>query len=201
MTRARDDQRLVRRMLRGDESAFQTFFDDMFPRLFRFAASRLRDDDLAEEIVQSTLIKAIGKLGSYRGEAALFTWLCTFCRFEMSAVFRRGQARREVQLTEDTPEVQAALDSLLATGLDDPAANLERAEIKRLVQVTLDHLPRHYGQALAWKYFHGVPVKEIAARLGVGPKAAESLLTRARNAFRDGFGATLSNGLTDGGPA
>ncbi len=55
--------------------------------------------------------------------------------------------------------------------------------------MTLDALPRAYGDALEWKYVHGHSVREIAARLNLGEKAAESLLTRARQAFRDGFAA------------
>ena len=43
-----------------------------------------------------------------------------------------------------------------------------------------------YGDALEWKYVQGLSVKEIAARLNLGAKAAESLMTRARQAFRDG---------------
>ena len=57
------------------------------------------------------------------------------------------------------------------------------------MQVTLDSLPLHYGDALEWKYLDGLSVVEIAARLGVSTKAAESRLTRAREAFRDGFSA------------
>jgi TonB-dependent Receptor Plug Domain/Sigma-70, region 4 len=49
------------------------------------------------------------------------------------------------------------------------------------------HLPSHYADALEWKYIDEAPVQEIATRLGLGPKAAESLLTRARVAFRDAF--------------
>ena len=45
-------------------------------------------------------------------------------------------------------------------------------------------MPDHYAQVLEWKYIDGYPVKAIAERLGVSDKAAESLLTRAREAFR-----------------
>ena len=55
------------------------------------------------------------------------------------------------------------------------------------MQLTLDHLPGRYGDVLEWKYMQELSVDEIADRLGVGYKAAESLLTRARAAFRDGF--------------
>ena len=85
----RSDRAFVRRLLRGDEEAFAEFFDGYFPRLYRFALARLRDEDDAEEVVQATLIRATRKLSTYRGEAALFTWLCTFCRHEISACFER----------------------------------------------------------------------------------------------------------------
>jgi DNA-directed RNA polymerase specialized sigma24 family protein len=55
--------------------------------------------------------------------------------------------------------------------------------------VTLDALPGSYGDALEWKYVQGFSVMEIAARLNLGAKAAESLLTRARQAFREGYAA------------
>ena len=85
------------------------------------------------------------------------------------------------------PEVRAALESLAAAEGSGPDEAARRGEIKRFVQVTLDSLPPRYGNALEWKYIEGLSVKEIADRLAVGPKAAESILTRARQAFRDGF--------------
>src|SRR5262245_65687262 len=79
------ERELVRRMLGGDEAAFDEFFADYFPRLFRFAVLRVRDQDAAEDIVQTALVAAVRNLGSWRGEASLFTWLCTICRREISA--------------------------------------------------------------------------------------------------------------------
>jgi RNA polymerase sigma-70 factor (ECF subfamily) len=177
-------------MLAGDERAFDEFFEGHFPGLYRFALARLnRDDNAAEEVAQATICKAITKLGGYRGEAALFTWLCTFCRHEISSYFKRNRmSQRQIDLIEDTPEVRAALESS-GVMLEDPGEAFDRAEVGRLVQVALDQLPSHYGNALEWKYLEGLPVKEIATRLKLSPKAAESLLTRARDAFRDGFAA------------
>ena len=189
-----DDRALAARMLRGEERAFEEFFAAYFPPLFRFAASRLRDQTAAEEVVQSTLCRGLSKLHTYRGEAALFTWLCTLCRHEISAWCERRDRRPvEVDLVEELPEVRAALESLAAEGLAAPEAELRRGELRRFVQMTLDALPGRYADALEWKYIEGVSVAEVAERLGVGLKAAESLLTRARKAFRDGF-VTLGAG-------
>jgi RNA polymerase sigma-70 factor (ECF subfamily) len=189
------DRELVRRMLAGDERAFADFFDGHFPGLYRFALTRLgRDEDAAEEVAQAALCKAISKLATYRGEATLFTWLCTFCRHEISAFCQRNRLTpRQVDLVEDRPEVRAALESLPASLREGPAEIFDRKELGRLVAVALDRLPPHYGDALEWKYLEGLAVKEIAARLGLSAKAAESLLVRAREAFRDGF-ATLVQG-------
>lgn len=190
-----DDHELVGRMLAGSEEAFDRFFEGHFSRLYRFALPRLeRNADAAEEVVQITLCKAVSALKGYRGESTLFTWLCTICRREIAAHHeRRGRRAEPVGLIEDSPDVLAALDSLAATLGQDPESQLQRREVARLVQVTLDALPHAYGDALEWKYVHGLSVKEIAARLSLGVKAAESLLTRARQAFRDGFSALTRN--------
>jgi RNA polymerase sigma factor (sigma-70 family) len=71
---------------------------------------------------------------------------------------------------------------------------LRRKEAVRLVHLALDHLPTRYGQALEWKYLEGLAVREIGQRLGLEPKAAESLLSRARASFRRVF-AGISKGL------
>ena len=84
------DTELVKRLLADDTRAFELFFGRNFSRLYRFALVRVNGEaDVAEELVQSTLCRAVTKLHTYRGEAALFTWLCTFCRHEISAHYRK----------------------------------------------------------------------------------------------------------------
>lgn len=183
------DRDLVRRMRGGDERAFEEFFDAYYPRLYRFAAARVRLRDAAEDIAQATIVLAIRKAGTWRGEAALFTWLCTLCRREIAAYCRRHD-ETEVTVLDDVPEVRAQLETLAAR-LEDPQQQLERQDLARLVQLTLDYLPARYGDVLEWKYLQGLSMREIAERLDTTTKAVESLLTRARDAFRDGF-ATLS---------
>lgn len=190
------DRDLVKRLVKGDEGAFQTFFDVYFPRLYRFALARLGgNEQVAEEVVQSTLCQVVRKIHTFRGEAALFTWLCTFCRREVSAYYKRtNREPQKILLVEEEPEIRSALESLMSAYGTDPEETLRRGELARLVQVALDHLPPRYGDALEWKYIQGLSVKEIAPLLDVSPKAAESLLTRARVAFRDGFMSLLEGG-------
>ena len=190
-----DERRLIGGMLAGDDDAFEAFFDGHFPRLYRFALARLDHDQAAtEDVVQATLCRAVRKLHTFRGESGLFTWLCTICRHEISDYWALQGKHARVELAEDAPGIRAVLDSLAAGDPDDPESTCRRHEVGRLVQVVLDALPERYSNALEWKYVHGLSVNEIAGRLGVGPKAAESVMSRARDAFREGF-AALTRGL------
>lgn len=184
-----EDKKLVKQILKGDEAAFRQFFDEYFARLYRFALIRLGDDpDATKEVVHLTMSKALRKMQSYRAESQLFTWLCAICRNETSDWLRRqGRYRDHIVLTEDFPEIQAAVDSFRSPAAESPDRQLQRAETVRFIQVALDRLPRNYGNALEWKYIEGYSVQEIAARLDVGQEAAQSLLARARRAFAETY--------------
>ena len=186
-----DDKRLVKQLLANDEQAFDRFFSDNFARLYRFALTRLPDDpDGTREVVQIALTKAIAKLHTYRGESALFTWLCAITRNEMSDwLARQSRYRQHIVLTEDFPEIQAAVDSFQAPPSDNPEQQYQRAELVRLIQVALDRLPPKYGNVLEWKYIEGYSVNEIAAKLELGNEATQSLLARAKRAFSDVYGS------------
>jgi RNA polymerase sigma-70 factor (ECF subfamily) len=183
------DQELVSRLLRGDARAFDQFFNEYYPKLYRFVKRRLpHDAAAAEDVAQATLCRALESLRTFRGEAALMTWLCTLCRRELSARWRDAQPYVTAPLlAEDDPEVRAALESLLAAESSDPLLLAANQEVRASICAALDYLPAPYGDILEWKYVRDLSVAEIAARLGRSVKATESLLTRAREAFRETF--------------
>ena len=184
MAKHTEDLELVERMLAGDEEAFAAFGDRYLRALYRFALGRLEGDrETARDTVQATMTKALGKIDTYRGEASLLTWLCSCCKNEILMHFRsRRSAPAEVELEEETlPAAGSGGDSR------DPEGALLRRERASLVHMALDLLPPHYAQALEWKYLERLSVEEIGVRLRLRTKAAESLLTRAREAFRQGY--------------
>ena len=194
-----DDRELIQQMLAGEERAFNAFFTEYFPRVYRFALPRLnRNEDTAKDVVQATLIKAMRKLGDFRGDAALFTWLCQICRREIADHVRANRRHAgKVVLIEDSEEVRAALESIEAPASDDPLRRCDGAELKQLVHAVLDRLPHRYGEALEWKYVEGRSVEEIGDLLGIGHTAAQSLLARARVAFRGGLEAVFGASAAD----
>jgi RNA polymerase sigma-70 factor, ECF subfamily len=190
------ERQLVSGMLAGEERAFSAFFADYFPRIYRFALPRLGGDpDACKEVVQATLVKAMRSLASWRAEAALFTWICQICRREIADHLRslKRHAGRVV-LIEDSPQMREVFESIAAPASQGPMQVHSAAEMRRLIQSVLDQLPARYADVLEWKYVDGDSVEQIGERLGIGHTAAQSMLARARTAFRDAletvFGAT-----------
>lgn len=196
------ERELVRAMLAGEERAFNTFFTAFFPRVYRFALPRLNGDaEASKEVVQATLVKAVNNLGNFRGEAALFSWICQICRHQIIDYARANRRHSQrIVLIDDSPELQAALESIEAPEEDQPMQKYGSAETRRLVKSVLDRLPSRYGDVLEWKYVEGHSVEEIGELLGVGHTAAQSLLARARTAFREAletvFGSTAADVLS-----
>ena len=181
-----DDERLVSGMLNGDSQAFFTFYFRYSGALQVFVERRARlNADDAQDVVQCTLIKAMRGLQGFRGEAGLFSWLCQICRNEI-ANHQRSAARRSHEESFDScePARRAALQ--VPTGLE-PEECLNRDDCMDAVRSTLGTLPERYVAALELKYGEGCSVREVAAQLGVSWMAAQSVLKRAREAFRAGW--------------
>ena len=172
------DKLLAKRILDGDEKAFDEFFNANAAPLYRFVHARLggRDAEHVEDLTQATLLRAISRLETYRGESSLLTWMCSVSRGEISDFHRRRN--REPQRTGLDEETE---------GGHHPDAELTRKDLAAEVHAVLDALPHPYGNVLEWKYIEGLSAREIADRLGLTTKAAESSLTRAREAFRSLF--------------
>ncbi|MEM9301888.1 MAG: sigma-70 family RNA polymerase sigma factor [Pseudomonadota bacterium] len=172
----------MQRLLDGSEPAFRQFFDGQFPRLYRFVLARAGgDEDLAEELAQSTICTAMERLHSYRGEAALTTWLFTICRNRMVDLQRRSMRR-----FADVSELEAALESL-DSGKETPVERARERDLAALVNIVLDAIPPRYSEVLLLKYRQELSMQEIGEQLGSSAKAVESLLTRARNAFKEAY--------------
>ena len=178
------DRELIQRMLNAEDAAFKAFFDLYAQRLASFAARRSSFPDATlEDIVQTTLVKALRNLARFRGDSAIFTWLCGICSKEIINQHRKTVRQGEtVGINEATEQLETVL-WIRAEDLD-PASGLELAEHRRAVARTLNQLPASYARALELKYGDGFSVDDIARMLGVTTIAAQSLLARARNAFK-----------------
>jgi RNA polymerase sigma-70 factor, ECF subfamily len=191
------------RALAGEAAAVRRLTDAALGPLYAFCLYRVgRDRHLCEEVVQETVLRAVLDLESYepaRSGGNIFPWLSGLARNEVRRALARqrrecpgqGPASLETlwdRIDGELLEVYARLES---DPFDDEL--LRRDETRQMVNATMGQLPPHYREALEAKYLHGRSVRDIAAAAGTTEKAIESLLSRAREAFRATFIALARN--------
>lgn len=183
----KEDIALVKRLLDGDEASFLVFYNTYFPRIYRFCRARLGDEEACKDIVQQCLTRAMKALANYRGEASLLTWLCQISRNELATWYaKHAEKQANTSSLDENPELRAAYESL-PSDISGEALFVHDDALKNAVQMSLDLLPSSYATALELKYIEGLSVSEIAHNMGVGEVATQSLLARARKAFKEVF--------------
>lgn len=172
--RIRRERELREAVLAGDEFAWSRWYDESCNALHAYLLWRcggLRDH--SDELTQEVWLLAIRKLSSFDPDRASFlAWLRGLGAGLARNHFRREARRRIVPLSES-----------LAV-LDGASESRERAE---RVACALAELPERYEAVLRAKYLDGDSVGQIAEARGESVKAIESLLSRAREAFRSAY--------------
>ena len=188
-----DEQDLVDRMRRGDQRAFDQFFEAYAVRLGAFAARRSPLDAAAlEDVVQVTMINAMRGLAGFRGGSTLFTWLCQICRNHLADVRRKAGRQPKVQSLEQLEATKPAGTVVELTDFRDPLDECADDSTRSAVRRAVNRLPASYARILELRFGDDLTVPEIARILQLSESAAESRLVRARQAFREGWSGDAS---------
>lgn len=181
------DNELVDGILEGDPQAWRRLCETYGEPLYRYAYHRTGGDRFAaEDVTQETLLAAVESMSSYRRRVPLFAWLCGIARHKVADETRRARRERTpLETLDEAPPPPGPLTVGLWLGREPlPDEIVRRAETRAAVVEALWCLPADYREALVRRYVRGDGVAEIAALLGRSYKATESLLSRAREAFR-----------------
>ncbi len=174
-----NDTDLVQGLREQDPAAIRHLSECHLPSVWRFVYVRVKGDQhLAEDIVSETvlaLIKAAATADSDINNPG--GWLRRVAGNKVNDHFRA--AARVQHLIDQAKQTSETADQ------DDPASKQELDERRAEVRAAVDKLPDQHRLALEWKYIDELSVREIAGRLDVTEKAAESILFRARRDFRD----------------
>lgn len=145
------------------------------PALLRYARTIVRDGQLAEDLVQDTLLRALQRADTFRGEASLATWLH---RILHNLAVDRFRADREDATEDIEREVEERWHDRSYTV--DAATVVERAETREELEDALLRLPVIYRTAVVLHDAERMTVAEIADVQGVGLPAAKARLRRGR---------------------
>ena len=184
-TSGNNDLELVERMRKGDQRAFDQFFESYAFRIAGFAARRSSLGDSAlEDVVQVTLIKAVRNLAGFRGSSSLFTWLCQICRNHLADLARKSARQPRLMSFETMVDDGHFVDKAAVTKPNDPLDECDEERSRLVVRQTINSLPDFHAHILELRFGEELTVPAIALELGISVNAAELRLSRAHHAFR-----------------
>lgn len=182
-----EDIKLANQISGGNEDAIKAFFDGYLDPLYGFIYYRVdshKED--AEDLLQESIMGAIKSMKNFKGNSSLFTWLCAISKNKI-ATFKFNRAKKE-HMEVKMEEVDKIIEKLCLIGHEQLDEKLfKQEETKALINRVFSDLPPQYQNCLVQKYIHELPVKNIAESLGVTLKSIESMLSRAREAFKIAF--------------
>jgi len=170
---------------RGDRAALRSLAVELQPRIEKQLLRYPLSDEDRRDLVQSTLMQIIRRVGSFRGDSSFSTWLFRVTANE-ALMMMRSQRRHRARLVEgldleDLESLPAANDSGAGRLVDGAAAASERdATVRR----ALEQLPEDYRDVVALHYHQDLDLQEIAHRLSTTESAVRSRLHRARSRLR-----------------
>ena len=173
---------LMRRLRRGDTEALRELYECTLGSVYRFVYFRVGEDhEVTQDIVHDTFLRAVGALNGFsRRKGSVQAWLCGIARNCVLEHYRDVQRRdgavqslRHVQGQRSDPPELPQQDAV--------------EDVKARVNLALAQMPELYSRALIMKYVHRKSMREIAQGFAKSEKAVESLLGRARDAFKRHF--------------
>ena len=172
------DSELVGRSRQGDTNAFGELLNRHYDACAKLAGFILRNTTGASDEVQKACWKAFEHLDQYRGIAEFSTWLSRIVVNECRMVLRANRGKQFISLDN----IGRASDSppRLAITAEDPEHDVIKREMAEVVRREVRHLPTIMRNVMLLCDVEGVPMPEVASRLGVTVAAAKSRLVRAR---------------------
>ncbi|HTL01474.1 MAG TPA: RNA polymerase sigma factor [Vicinamibacterales bacterium] len=164
---------LVARCQAGDVDAFEELYRLHSPRIYSLACRMTGSPQEGEDLLQDIFLHVHRKLGSFRGDAALGTWLYRLAMNQCLDFVRSRQAR-----------MKGLTDTFEEDGSNEPAAPREapitRLDLERAVQ----RLPDGYRAAFVLHDVEGLDHKQIAGMLGISEGTSRSQVFKARLKLR-----------------
>ncbi len=192
--RAGEDHDLLEALLREEPDAAGLLVDRHGARIYRVARRFLDDPRDAEEVTQDVLVTAMREIRTFKGEAALSSWIYRIAANAAYGKWRRRRARSEVSLEPFLPVFDA--DGRHAQPVSDWSREPDDAamagELKAAIERSLAELPAEYRAVILLHDVEGLPNEEVAGVLGLTVAAVKSRVHRARLFLRKKLGPVFS---------
>jgi len=170
--RSSSDERLARLVSQGSERAFAVLYQRHHQALYRYCRSIVRDEDDAQDALQSAMTRALLALRAQQRDLAVRPWLFRIAHNEAVSVLRRR--RPTASLAEESEAADCCVER-----------TLEGRERLATLVADLQALPVRQRSALVMRELSGLSIEEIAGALCTSPGAAKQVLFEARSALHE----------------
>lgn len=196
------DRLLVSRLQAGDQRAVQELAEQYGPRILQLSMRYMKNREDAEEVTQDVLVKVHQKIGLFRGDSALSSWIyrITF----NTAMSRLRQTRTARIAAEERERVLARQEAAREQGFATPREPADWSHmpdeelLRRQLRVAFDaavaDLPEIYRAPVVLRDIEGLTTEEASSRLKLKDQTLKSRLHRGRlllrerlQAFKDGL--------------
>ena len=194
----RNDE-LLERLKAGDEQALSDLSDAYRTKIYQLAFRYLRNKEDAEEVTQDVLFKVYRKVGAFRGDAALSSWMY---RITFNAAMSRLRTAH-YQRMQDEDRQSASIDGEPLTAAHGDVADYSdmadeqvlRSQLRQRVFDAILALPAIYRAPVMLRDIQGMSTEEASAMLRVKDQTLKSRLHRGRLILRKQL-ADFADGLT-----
>jgi len=168
------ERHLVERLKAGDESAFDLVYEAYRPRLFAFLCRLTRSRDVAEDLLEETWVRLVGRIDTLRDETRLGGWLFAVAR-NLALSHLRSRADEPIPAEDPNPP-----EHVVDAG-PSPFDTMAARELDWRLERGLAAMPASYREVLLLVGVHGMSPTEAAVVCGVRPEALRQRLLRARD--------------------
>ena len=192
------DGDIARRVVGRDPAAVRLLTNRNNQRLFRTAWSILKNRAEAEDVVQSTYLRAFVAMGGFEGRSSLSTWL-TRIAINEALGRKRAARRRRAQLDENSVvHLDEYRDKLMrgSTSSLSPEESAAREQLRRLLEGAIARLPESFRIVFVLRDIEGMSVDEAAEALGILPATVKTRHLRARRQLQEALAPEVESALS-----
>ena len=148
---------------------------------------RVNDSNLAEDLVQETLIKAFANFSKFRGDSTVRTWLFQILRNEISNHFRKKKKERTTNLESSLESSPEELSQLLRPKVtnNEFGTAIEREEFWDVIRICFQKIPEHLLETFLYRLSNpDIKIESLCNELGIKPSNFSVRLFRTRLMLR-----------------
>lgn len=164
-----DDREVLRSYIDGNESALNLLINKYRSRIFGFIISKVKNNEVAEDIFQDAFIKVINtiKKGKYNEQGKFIVWVMTITHNLIMDYFRKQKKRKFLKSTDDFN-----IFDILNNGELNIEQKLVKEQIFSQLKSLIKDLPFEQRRILEMRYYSKMSFKEISETCGVSINTA-----------------------------